>query len=134
MVRNTVTRVQFGIGSRANIPPSRDEAGVVKQLGIFDADGQSALDFGLGLGIVAGCRQRPGMRVEGEDVMAARKFLLSEVQGLGGLFGIVGVVGDELVIGVVGERGLGERLLLENGEGRIGFAMASGAFQRSANA
>jgi hypothetical protein len=74
-------------------------------------------------------RERPGVGVQSESIVAAGKFLPGDLQGLGRLVRVVNIVGDQLMIRVVGNVRFAQRLCFESGEGLRRVIFAAGAVE-----
>ena len=85
-----------------------DEIGMSENLRIFDSHAKSFLHLGAGFLEFAVGRQRPGVAIEGENILAALDFAFRDCESLRGLMGVVNIVGDQFVVGIVGDVGLFE--------------------------
>src|SRR5438034_1512605 len=79
----------------------RNLACMAQNLGVVDAEGQSRLDILERFWISAIHVERPSVCVQSENVVPPCKFLASDFKGLGGLVSVIGVVEDQLTVGIV---------------------------------
>ena len=87
------------------------------------------LHFGAGLDVVSTGRKRPRIRIESEGIVAAGQFLAGDLQGLRRLAGVIHVVRDQFVIGVVGKARFAQGFFLELSEGPGSVVLAAGTDQ-----
>src|SRR5580658_3224568 len=79
----------------------RDGAGVIEERCVAQADGQRFIHLLLGLGWLAGGRERPSAGVLGVHVLATRDFDLRDAQRFGRVGGAVRIIKDQFAIVVI---------------------------------
>src|SRR5437879_8449001 len=93
--------VQIAFGCDSISRCKRNLACMAQNLGVADADGQSRLDILERFCISAIHVKRPSVCVQSENVVPPYKFLVRYFKGSSGLVSVIGVVEDQLTVGIV---------------------------------
>ena len=95
---------------------------------IFHSDCQGGLDLFVRFGIIARARQCPRVGIECEDIVTAGDLAARNFDGLGRIFGVVDVIGDQFPVGVIGPFRLRAGQRFEFAETRLRFLLLAGQF------
>ena len=98
-----------------------DNAGVHQNFRILDSHLKGLLDLRIRRFIIAGGRERPGIAIERENVLAAFDLAFGDFESFRRLMRVIDVISNQLVVGIVGDVGFGKRFLLEFRERLCGF-------------
>ena len=83
-----------------------------EHFGVANSDGERGFNLLAPLGVLVITVERPGVSVEGEDVVATRDFASGNFEGLRRIVSVVGVVEDQLVVRVVADIGFPQRVAI----------------------
>src|SRR5215471_1432886 len=100
-----------------------------EKLWVARAISQGSYYLFLGLSELAIDVKRPSISVQSENVLTPLVFQRGDAQGFGGVLGVVGVIVNELAVGVVGEFRLPARAINKLGIGDLGFFLSTSAFK-----
>src|SRR5256885_11437320 len=103
-----------------------DPPGVIGKLPVADTDGERLAHLGLGLSILAIDIERPGVGVERQYVVAPPNLQARDSERLGRLVRVLGVVQNQLPVGVVGALDPRSRLTFEISVSRASLGRAPG--------